>query len=106
MDIKSVQQRLSDLGLLDPPAAGIWGGVSSWALGIAMGGSVQPEAVTSPAVDAALAAATPLPLEPGDDLPGLMVRAAISRGAWICRHPQCFNIIYAEGTNLDGTGNG
>jgi hypothetical protein len=106
MDIKSVQQRLSDLGLLDPPADGVWGGVSSWALGIVMGGSVQPEAVTSPAVEAALTAALPLPLVPGSDLPGLMVRAAVMRGAWICRHPKCYNIIYAEGTNLDGTGNG
>jgi hypothetical protein len=106
MDIKSVQQRLSYLGLLDPPADGMWGGVSTWALGIVMGGSVQPEAVTSPAVEAALTAATPLPLTPGNDLPGLMVRAAQARGAWICRHPGCYNIVYAEGTNLDGTGNG
>jgi hypothetical protein len=106
MDIKSVQQTLSDLGLLDPPADGIWGGVSSWALGIVMGGTVQPEAVTSSAVEAALTAATPLPLTPGDDLAGLMVRGALARGAWICRHPKCYNIIYAEGTNLDGAGNG
>src|SRR5262249_18358941 len=106
MDIKSVQRRLSDLGLLDPPADGVWGGVSSWALGIVMGGSVQPEAITSPAVEAALNVATPLPLSPGNDLAGVIVRAALASGAGICRHAECFNIIYAEGTNLDGTGNG
>ena len=48
MDIKSVQQTLSDLGLLNPRQTE-YGAV---ALGIVTGGIVQPEAVTSPAVEA------------------------------------------------------
>jgi hypothetical protein len=71
-----------------------------------MGGPVQTEAVTSLAVEAKLGTAQPLPLNPGDDLPGAMVKAALARGAWICRHPKCFNLIYAEGTDLDGSDNG
>jgi hypothetical protein len=106
MDIISIQKKLSELGLLDPPADGTWGPVSSWALGVVMGGPVQTEAITSQAVEDKLLAAQPLPLNPGTDLPSLMVKAAIARGAWICRHPKCSNLIYAEGTDLDGSDNG
>jgi len=105
MDIKTVQQHLHGLGLLDD-ADGRWGPVSSWALSQVMGGPVQVEAVTSQAVEDKILAATQLPLNPGADLAGIMVSAAIARGAWICRHPKCFNIIYAEGTNPDGSDNG
>lgn len=106
MNITEVQTKLTELGLLDPPADGVWGGVSSWALAQVMGGPVQTESVTSKAVEDKLLAARPLPLVPGDDLAGLAVKATLAHGGWICRHPKCFNLIYMEGTNLDGNGNG
>lgn len=104
-DIATVQKRLGELGLLDPPADGLFGGVSAWALGIAMGGPVQAEAVTSAAVEQALAAAQSLPLNPGTDLASLVVRAQQTRGDWIARHASCVNFCCIEGTNLDGGAN-
>jgi hypothetical protein len=104
-DLVAVQTRLADLGYLDPPADGMWGGVSAWALGAAIGGAVQAESVTSPAVEQALAALQPLPLNPGSDLPGLAIRALQSRGNWIARHPKAVTFACIEGTNLDGTAN-
>lgn len=104
-DIITVQKRLGELGYLDPPADGMWGGVSGLALGYAMGGPVQAEAVTSKAVEDALAALQPLPLNPGTDLTGQVIRAMQAKSYWIGRHPKYVNFACVEGTDIDGSAN-
>jgi hypothetical protein len=111
---REVQDLLVALGLLDPPADGVLGPVSRWALDEAcrsVGQHVPAE--MTPAVCAALASARPLPLSPGAGprsgpgagLTGAIVRAMQARGHWIARHPDCLNIVYVEGMNVDGTRN-
>ena len=58
------------------------------------------------AIAQALAAATPLPLAPGNDLAGRIVTAMENAGYFIERHKNCLNIVYVEGLNPDGTPNG
>jgi hypothetical protein len=111
---RAIQERLIALGLLDPPADGVLGPVSRWALGEAcrsVGASFPGE--LTPEVCAALAKARPLPLqpaagprsEPGAGLAGAIVHAMLARGHWIARHPDCLNIVYVEGMDPDGTRN-
>jgi hypothetical protein len=104
---RDIQARLIALGLLDPPADGVLGPVSRWALGEACraAGAVFDGEAT-PAVRDALARARPLPLTPGSTLAGRIVRAMLARGHWIARHPDCLNIVYVEGIDPDGTPNG
>ena len=127
---REIQERLIALGLLDPPADGVLGPVSRWALGEACGSVgqgvagdslVPANAEIAPAVHAALARARPLPLMPGADprsapgagprsgpgagLAGAIVRAMLARGHWVARHPDCLNIVYVEGMDPDGTPN-
>lgn len=45
------------------------------------------------------------PLNATDDLDGRLVSALRANGHWICRHPDCVNILYVEGMNADGTVN-
>jgi lysozyme family protein len=99
-----IQQRLTAMGLLDPPADGVIGAVSRWALRTAgikgeltaeNANDVLQELLTKPA----------LPLDPRDDLAGRIVRVATENDFWIARHKNCCNIIYIEGMNEDGTAN-
>src|SRR5581483_5135644 len=95
-DVKAVQSVLTDCGYLDPPPDGGFGPVSRWALAAFCGRSSTawtPDAIT-PAMNAALRNAKPLPLNPGDDLAGRIVRAMQAKGYWIARHPDCVNIVY------------
>src|SRR5262249_43725159 len=103
----AVQQRLSALGYLDPPADGGWGPVSKWALRAFCkreNVTYTPDTIT-PAMSAMLNQAKPLPLAPGKDFCGRIVAAMRAKGHWIARHPDCVNIVYVEGTNPDGTRN-
>jgi hypothetical protein len=103
---KAIQWRLSELGYLDPPADGIFGPVSNWALsefcdrnGLSLGGGftrLMAQTLMSPA----------------GRLPDIQ-----SSGGWfdkviaymkgkkyfINRHPDCRNIVYLEGVDKDGT---
>lgn len=111
---KAIQESLVALGLLDPPADGVIGPVTRWALGEACRAAGQGLAseslvparagVTPPACEA-LAKAGPLALTPGADLAGAIVRAMLQRGHWIARHPECLNIVYVEGMSPDGAPN-
>ncbi len=102
--LQTTQARLAHHGLLDPPPDAQLGPVTTWALrefcrraGLTFENALSPEAA------ARLASPAPiLPLEPGDDLAGRVVRAMTARGHWICRHPDCLNIVYLEGTEPDG----
>lgn len=110
--VKALQAILIRLGYLDPPADGAFGRVSRWALrtfaadrGLSLtlpGGDLDPSTnlIDAP-LAAALAAAQPLPLVPGTDLAGLIVKAMLKSGYWIARHPSCVNIVYVEGMGLD-----
>src|SRR5262245_2110411 len=78
-----MQARLIAQGLIDPPADGILGPLSRWAM------SEPP----------------PAPLMPGSDLPGRIVRAMLARGHFVARHRDLLNIVYVEGMDPDGTAN-
>jgi hypothetical protein len=100
----ALQSVLIDCGLLDPPADGGYGPVTKWALRefassreLRVGDEIEQE------MQAALQAAEPLPLTPGNDLAGKIVRAMQKNGYWIARHPKCMNIVYVEGMNPDGS---
>jgi len=80
---QDTQERLIAQGLLDPPADGILGALSRWAM-------------TEP---------PPAPLTPGPDLPGRIVRAMLARGCFVARHRDLLNIVYVEGMDPDGTAN-
>ena len=102
--VRATQARLTAHGLLDPPADGYWGPVSTWALSAfcQAAGMPFPDAVT-PDLAAALLRETPvLPLEPGAEFAGAVMRALLRRGDWVCRHPACFTIAYVEGVSVDG----
>jgi hypothetical protein len=99
-----IQERLTAMGLLDPPADGVVGAVTRWALRSAgikgeltaeNANKILQELTTKPA----------LPLKPGDDLAGRIVRAAKEHEFWIARHKDCCNIFYIEGMNEDGKAN-
>jgi hypothetical protein len=80
---RELQEQLIAHGLLDPPADGVLGPLSTWAMS-------QPK---------------PAPLALGGDLAGRIVRAMAGRGHFIARHPGCLNIVYVEGIDPDGTRN-
>jgi hypothetical protein len=108
MDTTQAQTILSNIGLLDPPADGALGPVTKWALSEFCGSAGVPfdGATITDAVAQALAAATPRPLAPGNDLAGRIVSAMQGAGQFIARHRDCLNIVYVEGLNPDGTPNG
>lgn len=104
-----VQTLLTTFGLLDPPADGKFGPVSRWALGEAFGKLGLPaRANLDKNVARQLLEADPeglFPSQPVRDFAGAVVRALRSKQYWLCRHPDCVNIVYVEGVNLDGTPN-
>jgi peptidoglycan hydrolase-like protein with peptidoglycan-binding domain len=106
---RQIQDRLAAIGLLDPPADGSFGPVSLWAtaqflrrLGAAMKTAIDATAAKALLSDEAM---TLFPLHTPDSLAGRIVRAMQTAGHWICRHPECFNIVYVEGMDPDGTPN-
>ena len=106
-----IQNRLTAIGLLDPPADGRFGPVSAWALGAFLQRALSlPPASAQFGSDEAKALLRPealqlFPLAPGDDFAGRVVKAMRARGDWVCRHPDCVNIVYVDGTDPDGTPN-
>lgn len=108
--IKAVQAALTQVGLLDPPADGVWGPVSQWALDeFCLRASLRRLEPLDPALKAALdagAESSPFPLRPGTNLAGHIVAAMLKAGCFVCRHPDCINIVYIEGADPDGTPNG
>src|SRR5262249_9455644 len=78
---RDIQARLIAQGLLDPPADGVLGPLSRWAMR-------EPP---------------PAPLAPGADLAGRIVRAMLARGHFVARHRDLLNIVYVEGMSPDGT---
>lgn len=77
-DAKETQRRLMLAGLLDPPADGIVGPLTRWAM-------LQP---------------TPVPLVLGDGVASALIRPMLKYGYFVARAQGCFNIVYAEGVSL------
>lgn len=103
-----IQTRLSAMGLLDPPADGKFGPVSHWALAQLLARLNIPGKRT---IDKALARVLldddvrPFPMAETDDLAGRLVATARKWGYWLCRHPDCVNILYVEGADANGVPN-
>ncbi|MBW9114656.1 peptidoglycan-binding protein [Rhizobium cauense] len=104
---KQIQQMLSDLGYLDPPPDGDFGPVSKWALavycarnGIAYDGGPIPTGIQTALGDPARALP---PLPRTEAWLDRVIDFMASRKYWICRYPDCKNIVYLEGTSIDGT---
>lgn len=104
-----IQTQLGRIGLLDPPSDGKFGAVSHWALQALLTKLKSPDKTV---IDAELArvllddeTADLFPAVPTADLAGRVVSAASRRGYWLCRHPDCLNILYIEGMDADGAAN-
>lgn len=106
---REIQTALAEIGLLDPPADGVFGPVSLWALrefGKAM------NAAPAEIVDAGLAemllsseARALYPIVLDHSPAGRTAAAMLKKGYWLCRHPDAVNIVYVEGMKRDGTPN-
>lgn len=100
----AIQRQLAALGYLDPPADGIIGPVTYWALREA-GISQTVTPANCDYILRRLQERQPLPLIPRSDLAGKIVTAMHKHGYWICRHSKCVNIIYVEGMDVGGRAN-
>lgn len=102
--VAEMQARLAHHGLLDPPADGLLGPGTQWALG-AFGraaGLGFEGALTPPAAAALLREGPVLPLRPDGSLAGRIAAALLRRGDWLCRDPGCSTIVYVEGMDEAG----
>jgi hypothetical protein len=98
---RNVQERLSALGLLDPPADGKFGPVSRWALSALLGKIDRDIAarLLNETADGLF------PVAVGDELASRLVKGLAAKGHWLARHPDCVNIVYVEAMNPDGSAN-
>ena len=87
----------------------MFGPVSEWALReFCKAKGLAFDMTVTPAIAAALqdnAITSLFPLNPTNNLAGKIVSAMQRNKYWICRHPKCFNIVYVEGMNANGTSN-
>src|SRR5215469_4217555 len=102
--ITRAQERLIQMGYLDPPADGVAGVISHWALR-ATGYKGTPTAENAEDILKQLEEMDELPLKPGDDLAGKIIKAMQKKGYWIARYPACVNIVYVEGMDPSGKPN-
>lgn len=101
-----IQRALGDLGYLDPPADGKFGPVSNWALSefCYANGLSAGMGFTQQIAKALVAPTSKLPsLAPPSTWFDKVVAYMQARGYWICRHGECFNTVYLEGANTDGS---
>lgn len=103
---KQLQQKLIDLGLLDPPADGAWGVQSRAALA-----HFQELCRTTPTGELnektaqLLSQSLPTHFNLGDDLASRIVRRMLDLGYWVAREDRRFNIVYLEGCDSNGVPN-
>ncbi len=104
-----VQDRLTAIGVLDPPSDGAFGPVSHWALAEVL---KRLKITGMPVLDATLAqrlvdapSADLFPLNASGSLAGRLVEAIKSAKHWVCRHPDCVNVVYVEGMDPGGAVN-
>ena len=102
-----LQQRLSELGYLDPPADGKFGPVSNWAFGCFCTENGVADTSTFNIEIAGLLR------QPKVSLPKLrtgewfdnVIQYMEEKNYWICRETGCINIVYIEGVNPNGSCN-
>ncbi|MGF3022359.1 peptidoglycan-binding protein [Methylobacterium aquaticum] len=102
---KAIQWRLSELGYLDPPADGMFGPVSAWALSefCERNGVSLRDGFTQAVAQRLLAPVALLPdIAPGGTWFDKVVASMKAKNYFICRHPECKNIVYLEGVDQDG----
>lgn len=104
-----IQGRLRDFGILDPPVDGQFGVQSRFAL-IVFGklvNQVVGDEMTKGLADALLenSSASLLPLEPGNDFAGRVIRYMQMKDYWVGRASGYLNIVYVEGANENGDPN-
>jgi hypothetical protein len=101
------QDRLTTHGLLDPPADGSFGPVSLWGIGQFFRKVDTPgkSVIDAEAARALLSDEPAFPLRTPDSLAGRIAAAMHKTGHWLCRHPDCVNVVYVEGMDEDGTPN-
>lgn len=106
---KEIQNRLSELGCLDPPADGEFGGVSRLTISMFARRLKLPYdgEITGP-IAAALLEQTPasfLPVRPGKDFAGRIFTYMARNEQFFARLPGFLTIVYVEGANADGRPN-
>ena len=106
---REVQQRLGEIGLLDPPTDGQFGAVSQWATHAFLRKLGTPD---KPSLDRDAARAlleanadSLFPINASATLAGGIFGAMRAGDFWINRHPDCLNIVYIEGIDPDGQRN-
>lgn len=106
---KEIQNRLTVLGCLDPPADGSVGPVTKLVVATFAKtlNLAYPQAITPPIAKAMLAQTpqTFLPWRFGPDLGSKLVRFMQSKGQFVARLPGFVTIVYIEGANADGSPN-
>ena len=104
-----VQNELIRLGILDPPADGIFGSASMLAIReFCLAAGLGTPANLDEAVASTLAGTaeeTLFPVDPGDKLAGAIWSAMKEKKYWVARVPGYVNIVYLEGANSDGSAN-
>jgi len=104
--VTALQRRLTTLGYLDPPADGNFGPISNWALSSFCETHNLPD--DGPLSDSLITAlldndsALPVSQSSGDWF-DKVVAYMEANTYWICKYPECRNILYLEGLNPDGT---
>ena len=103
--VKEMQQALSRLGYLDPPADGKWGPASNWSLTefCTTNGLSLAAGFTRDIAKALINPAKTLPdVTSRGDWFDKVIAYMNRKGYWICRHPLGTNIVYLEGLDPDG----
>ena len=105
---REVQSALIAAGYLDPPVDGKFGNVSQWALAEygRRAGVSSRDMLTDDFRDLLFNAPQTLPA-PRAGEPWVMKVIARMQALdhWICRHPECWNIVYVEGMGTNGAPN-
>ena len=101
----AVQQKLSEHGYLDPPPDGNFGAVSGWAIGeFRTRNGLDGDMLDRKTADLLVDPRAPLanPVWTGNWI-DRVVDHMTRNGYWFSRYPDCRNIVYLEGANIDGT---
>jgi peptidoglycan hydrolase-like protein with peptidoglycan-binding domain len=104
--VLETQQILSNLGYLDPPPDGFLGPTTRWAIDefCKLNGLSTTGGFTKDIASALLSPQKLLPdIHPGDQWIDRIIAYMQKKNYFICRHPDCKNIVYVEGVDADGT---
>jgi peptidoglycan hydrolase-like protein with peptidoglycan-binding domain len=103
--VLEMQQILSDLGYLDPPPDGFMGPTTRWAFDefCKLNGLSTTGGLTKDIAGALLSPKQFLPeIRPSGQWIDRIVAYMQKKSYFICRHPDCKNIVYVEGVDADG----